>query len=127
MSQPTSMNKAPTAGAAPLLSVRDLRVSFGGKAVVHGASFDLHAGEKLALVGESGSGKTVTALSLLRLAGDAHITGQALLDGRDLLTLPERQMQAVRGGAAPSAAMIDALVAASERLLGELKGGRPDA
>ena len=98
MSQPTSMNKAPTAGAAPLLSVRDLRVSFGGKAVVHGASFDLHAGEKLALVGESGSGKTVTALSLLRLAGDAHITGQALLDGRDLLTLPERQMQAVRGG-----------------------------
>ena len=39
----------------------------------------------------------------------------------------QRYLQAVRGGAAPSAAMIDALVAASERLLGELKGGRPDA
>ena len=39
----------------------------------------------------------------------------------------QRYLQAVRGGAAPSAAMIDALIAASERLLGELKGGRPDA
>ena len=92
MTVESSMNKP------PLLSVRDLRVAFGSKEVVHGASFDLHAGEKLALVGESGSGKTVTALSLLRLVGDAKITGQALLDGRDLLTLPERQMQAVRGG-----------------------------
>lgn len=80
-----------------LLSVRDLRVAFGSKEVVHGASFDLHAGEKLALVGESGSGKTVTALSLLRLVGDAQITGQAILDGRNLLTLSEREMQAVRG------------------------------
>lgn len=39
----------------------------------------------------------------------------------------QRYLQSVRGGAAPSAAMIDALIAASERLLGELKGGRPDA
>ena len=92
MSESTSMNPV------PLLSVRDLRVAFGSKEVVHGASFELHAGEKLALVGESGSGKTVTALGLLRLLGDARISGQALLDGRDLLTLPERQMQAVRGG-----------------------------
>ena len=44
----------------------------------HGVSFDLAAGEKLALVGESGSGKTITALSLLRLAGDAQLGGQAL-------------------------------------------------
>lgn len=91
------MSVAMSMNQAPLLSVRDLRVAFGSKEVVHGASFDLHAGEKLALVGESGSGKTVTALSLLRLVGDAKITGQALLDGRDLLTLSEREMQAVRG------------------------------
>ncbi|WP_280191536.1 ABC transporter ATP-binding protein [Delftia sp. PS-11] len=83
---------------APLLSVRDLRVGFGAKPVVHGVSFDVAAGEKLALVGESGSGKTITALSLLRLAGDAQISGQALLAGRDLLRLPEREMRAVRGG-----------------------------
>ena len=81
-----------------LLSVRNLRVSFGDKEVVRDVSFDLAAGEKLALVGESGSGKTITALSLLRLAGDAKLQGQALLQGRDLLSLDERQMQAVRGG-----------------------------
>ncbi|MDR3005162.1 MAG: dipeptide ABC transporter ATP-binding protein [Acidovorax sp.] len=91
------LNQAAPTAAAPLLAVRDLRVAFGGKEVVHGVSFDLHAGEKLALVGESGSGKTVTALSLLRLVGEAKISGQALLDGRDLLTLSERQMRAVRG------------------------------
>ncbi len=81
-----------------LLSVRDLKVRFGHKEVVHGASFDIRSGEKLALVGESGSGKTVTALSLLRLAGDAQLSGQALFAGRDLLALSEREMRAVRGG-----------------------------
>ena len=51
-----------------LLDVKDLTISFGGNAVVHGINFSIAQGEKLALVGESGSGKTVTALSLLRLA-----------------------------------------------------------
>ena len=88
----------PSTQEAPLLSVRDLRVAFGTKQVVHGVSFDVHAGEKLALVGESGSGKTITALSLLRLVGDARLSGQAWLQGRDLLALPEREMRAVRGG-----------------------------
>ncbi|MCZ2104095.1 MAG: dipeptide ABC transporter ATP-binding protein [Comamonadaceae bacterium] len=83
--------------AEVLLQVRDLRVAFGAKEVVHGVDFEIRAGEKFALVGESGSGKTVSALSLLRLAGEAHITGQALLGGRDLLQLPERELRAVRG------------------------------
>ncbi|WP_254067995.1 ABC transporter ATP-binding protein [Acidovorax sp. SRB_14] len=85
-------------GAAALLQVQDLAVHFGAKAVVNRVSFSVHAGEKLALVGESGSGKTVTALSLLRLAGDARITGKAMLRGRDLLSLSEREMRGVRGG-----------------------------
>ncbi len=85
-------------GAQPLLQVRGLRVRFGAKAVVHGVDFDIAPGEKLALVGESGSGKTITALSLLRLAGDAQSEGQALLHGRDLLKLSEREMRGVRGG-----------------------------
>ena len=84
--------------SSPLLQVQDLRVRFGAKQVVHGVSFDIAPGEKLALVGESGSGKTVTALALLRLAGDAHLSGSALMQGRDLLQLPERELRGVRGG-----------------------------
>jgi microcin C transport system ATP-binding protein len=80
-----------------LLDVRDLRVSFAGKEVVHGVDFSIGAGEKLALVGESGSGKTVTALSLLRLVHNATITGSAQFAGRDLLSLPERDLLSVRG------------------------------
>jgi microcin C transport system ATP-binding protein len=88
----------------PLLDVRDLRVSFGGKEVVHGIDFSIQPGEKLALVGESGSGKTVTALSLLRLVQDAAITGTASFfgpqpsgEGRDLLSISERELRGIRG------------------------------
>lgn len=81
-----------------LLAVHDLSVSFAGKPVVQGVSFEMAAGEKLALVGESGSGKSVTALSLLRLVGEAQLSGRALLDGRDLLGLSEREMRGIRGG-----------------------------
>ena len=88
----------------PLLDVRNLRVAFGGKEVVHGIDFSIHPGEKVALVGESGSGKTVTALSLLRLVQNADITGVARFLGarpaspaRDLLSLPERELRAIRG------------------------------
>ena len=81
-----------------LLHVESLSVSFGAKEVVRGVGFDIAPGEKLALVGESGSGKTITALSLLRLAGEAQISGQALLRGRDLLSLSEREMRGIRGG-----------------------------
>lgn len=82
----------------PLLQVADLRVRFGTKEVVRGVHFDIAPGEKLALVGESGSGKSITALSLLQLVSDAAISGQALLQGRDLLKIPEREMRGVRGG-----------------------------
>ncbi|MBN9407527.1 MAG: ABC transporter ATP-binding protein [Burkholderiales bacterium] len=84
-------------GNGALLDVRGLKVSFGAHEVVHGIDFSLAPGEKLALVGESGSGKTVSALSLLRLALNAELSGQALFDGRDLLQLPERELRGVRG------------------------------
>ncbi len=87
-----------------LLEVSKLSVSFGGKEVVHGIDFSIAPGEKLALVGESGSGKTVTALALLRLAAGAKVAGAAMLSGVegstgpvDLLQLPERQLQGIRG------------------------------
>jgi microcin C transport system ATP-binding protein len=93
----------------PLLEVKNLSVSFGGKEVVHGIDFSIAPGEKLALVGESGSGKTVTALSLLRLVQNAELGGRALFAAReappgstqrkavDLLALPERELRGIRG------------------------------
>ncbi|MEX1167689.1 MAG: ABC transporter ATP-binding protein, partial [Hydrogenophaga sp.] len=80
-----------------LLEVRNLRVGFGGRDVVHGIDFQIAPGEKLALVGESGSGKTVSALSLLRLVHNAQVSGTAQLNGRDLLALSERELRGVRG------------------------------
>src|SRR5690606_10173684 len=54
-------------------------------------------GERLALVGESGSGKTITALSILRLAQNARISGSIKLQGRELLDLPDEEIRKVRG------------------------------
>ena len=81
----------------PLLDVKNLSVAFAGQPVVHGIDFAIALGEKLALVGESGSGKTVSALSLLRLVVNAEVTGQAMLCGRNLLALSERELRGVRG------------------------------
>jgi oligopeptide/dipeptide ABC transporter ATP-binding protein len=87
----------------PLLSVEHLTTVFdlprGPVPAVDDVSFEIRAGETLGLVGESGSGKSVTALSILRLVQPpGRISGGALhFNGRDLLTLSERDMQAVRG------------------------------
>jgi microcin C transport system ATP-binding protein len=87
-----------------LLSVRDLSVAFhqGGatSVAVDHVSFDLMPGEVVALVGESGSGKSVTANSILKLLpypAASHPSGKILFDGKDMLTLPERSLRAVRG------------------------------
>lgn len=86
-----------------LLEVRDLTVRFdtedGVVHAVNGVSFELAAGEILAVVGESGCGKTVTAMSVPGLlpAGSAHVTGSVLLEGTDLLRLNQRQLRRVRG------------------------------
>ncbi|MCD6079463.1 MAG: putative type oligopeptide transport system, ATP-binding component with duplicated domain [Ramlibacter sp.] len=98
------MTQDPKIALPPLVDVKDLRVSFGGKEVVHGVNFSIAPGEKLALVGESGSGKTVTALSLVRLVHNAHITGSARLAGAgegaapvELLQASERELLGIRG------------------------------
>jgi peptide/nickel transport system ATP-binding protein len=66
---------------------------------VDGVDFELRKGECFALVGESGSGKSMTALSLMRLLPEAGriADGRVLLEGQDLLALPEVAMRAVRG------------------------------
>jgi len=90
------MNQTAVAASA-LLDVRGLSVAFAGQEVVHDIDFSVAAGEKVALVGESGSGKSVSALSLLRLVADAQIRGEALFEGKDLLSMSERQVRALRG------------------------------
>ncbi|HEU4353286.1 MAG TPA: dipeptide ABC transporter ATP-binding protein [Burkholderiales bacterium] len=80
-----------------LLEVRSLDVHFGRRRVVHGASFTLDAGEKLALVGESASGKTVTALSTLRLIENARLSGEILFNGKSVLAMPPDELHQLRG------------------------------
>ena len=84
-------------GAAPLLSIEKLNVTFGGVHAVKDLDLVIRPGERIALVGESGSGKSVTALAVLRLLADAQVTGAIRFAGDDLLAKSERAMRAVRG------------------------------
>ncbi len=87
----------------PVLAVRNLTTAFrvdqAWITVVKGISFEIAPRETVAIVGESGSGKSVTALSIMRLlpAANSRATGEVLLEGRDLLKLPEEEMRQVRG------------------------------
>jgi peptide/nickel transport system ATP-binding protein len=89
--------------APPLLEVRDLRVHFttadGIVKAVDGASFTLESGTTLGVVGESGSGKSVTFLTVMGLIDRryAHVSGQILFEGTDLLTLPKGGLRKLRG------------------------------
>ncbi|MCL2550582.1 MAG: ABC transporter ATP-binding protein [Actinomycetia bacterium] len=100
--KPMTTGSKPT--AEPVLEIADLSVDFRlDTTTVHavrGVGLRLAQGETLAVVGESGSGKTATALSVLRLNPQppcVYAGGRILFDGRDLLTLSEKQLGAIRG------------------------------
>lgn len=87
-----------------LLSVSDLEVVYtSAGAVVHavnGVDFEIKRGESLGLVGETGAGKTTIAKTILGVLPDPPakvLNGKVILDGTDLLTLPEKEMRKVRG------------------------------
>ncbi len=88
---------------SPVLSVRNLTTAFnnGGlwNPVVKGVSFDVNAGETVAIVGESGSGKSVTSLSIMGLLDSqtTRISGEIFLNGQNLLSLKEHQIRNLRG------------------------------
>lgn len=92
--------------SSPLLSVESLSVAFGRNEVVKNLSFNLQAGETLAIVGESGSGKSVTSLAIMRLVEyqNALITKGSIRFQRpdtntylDLTRLTDREMRRIRG------------------------------
>src|SRR5215831_16642909 len=91
--------------AEPVLSIQDLTVEFGTEdGVVHavsGVTYDLKPGETLGVVGESGSGKSVSVMTMLHLIPippGKIVGGQALYKGEDLLTMPKKRLQEIRGG-----------------------------
>lgn len=84
-----------------LLDVKDLRVTFktpdGDVTAVNDLNFTLQAGETLGIVGESGSGKSQTAFALMGLlAANGRIGGSATFNGRQILNLPERELNKLR-------------------------------
>src|SRR3954470_18893190 len=93
-------NRAPDMA---LLEVENLQTHFrtpdGVNRAVDGVSFEVAAGETLAIVGESGCGKSVTAMSILRLIPEppGKIAGAIRFQGKDLLKLSEPEMRSIRG------------------------------
>jgi peptide/nickel transport system ATP-binding protein len=89
--------------STPFLSVRDLRVHFstedGVVKAVDGLSFDVEKGKTLGIVGESGSGKSVTNMAVLGLHDPRNtaLDGEILLDGKELITATERELEQLRG------------------------------
>src|SRR6476469_2484241 len=87
----------------PLLEVENLQTHFrtpdGVNRAVDGVSFHVEEGQTLAVVGESGCGKSVTAMSILRLIPEppGKIAGSIRFQGKDLLTLSDREMRSIRG------------------------------
>lgn len=93
---------SPPPSADLLLDVRSLHTDFktmdGIVHAVDGVDFALPRGKSLGIVGESGSGKSVTALTIMRLLeSNASVTGEAWFDGREVLHMPMRDMEALRG------------------------------
>ncbi|MFG2074214.1 ABC transporter ATP-binding protein [Nonomuraea maritima] len=81
------------------LDITALRVSIGGREILHGVDLRLEAGRVHGLAGESGSGKTMTGLAVLGLLPHgARASGAIRLGDRDLLSLPAKELNRVRGG-----------------------------
>ena len=104
-SQPNPVDTTTESPERPLLDVRGLRTYFhvmdGTVKAVDGVDFSIPRGGTVGLVGESGCGKSVTAHSIMRLIDippGEIVSGEVLLEGVDLLKLPDDKIRHVRGG-----------------------------
>ena len=103
-SENSVIRSKPKTMPTPLLRVDNLAIQFGSRTdpvkAVDGISFEINAGETLAVVGESGSGKSVSALALTRLLSSPparYVSGTIEYEGRDILKLPKRELRHLRG------------------------------
>lgn len=78
-----------------MLEIKELRVSYGYDVILNGIDLELPAGETLAIVGESGTGKTTLGLSIMCLV-EGTVQGAIRFKGKDLLALPDQEMQQIR-------------------------------
>jgi peptide/nickel transport system ATP-binding protein len=81
-----------------LLKIRNLSVNYGRYNVLDGLNLDIAEGETLAIIGESGAGKTTLGLSIMRLI-EGKVSGDIVLQGKELLKLSEQEMQSIRWNA----------------------------
>src|SRR3984885_9690992 len=96
MTAPGGTNKV-TAGSVtpgPIISATDLRVSYGGREVLHGLTFDVRRGETLVIIGGSGSGKSTMLRTLVGL--EKPSSGQVHVAGVDITKASAREMDAIR-------------------------------
>ncbi|HZG82341.1 MAG TPA: ATP-binding cassette domain-containing protein, partial [Brevibacillus sp.] len=85
-----------------MLQISDLRTSFlqakEKLTIIEGVSLTVEPGETVGVVGESGCGKSVTSLSVMQLLGrNVQLEGSIRFQGKELLSLTDKQMEAIRG------------------------------
>ena len=78
----------------PMISVRDLRVKYGEREILHGISFDVTQGETLVILGGSGSGKSTLLRTLVGLQKPS--SGQIWMKGQDIAAIPEKELNEIR-------------------------------
>lgn len=81
----------------PLLKIKNLRISFDNRQVVHGIDLTINKGEIIGLVGESGCGKSATAQAIMRLLPSMNVQGEIEFQNSNLLAKTEKEMTHIRG------------------------------
>ena len=121
------------------LEIHNLAIEFGSPEkplrAVDGVSVRVENGETLCLVGESGCGKSLTALSVSRLVPTPparYVSGQILLDGRNVMTMAPRELRSIRGGVVSyvfqePGASLNPVFRVGNQIMESLKLHRPDA
>ena len=94
MSEELNLADARGSAQAPILSIRDLRVAYGEREILHGVSFDVLAGETVVILGGSGSGKSTLLRTLVGL--ESPTSGEVIVRGKNLVHLSEEDWRELR-------------------------------